>query len=82
MSVAYGVPALNSGVVEGFGYCTLATTIASGFSYALKRGMTARVAPTTAAAAGTGSAAAAIIKAAPSPPAPLSPSATPKSDVR
>ncbi len=68
MSVAYGVPALGSGVVEGFGYCTLATTIASGLSYALKRGMTTRVAPnaTTTTAVAT-EAVAPVAKAVPSP---------------
>ncbi len=39
MSAAYGVPAVESGIVEWLGYGVLATTVWSGASYALKRGM-------------------------------------------
>ena len=38
-SWAFGVPALDSGVVDALGYSVLLTTAASGLSYALKRGM-------------------------------------------
>jgi cardiolipin synthase len=43
-SLAFGVPSVESQIVDYLGYGVLSTTIASGVSYALKRGMKARTA--------------------------------------